>query len=83
MTLPVLEKLQTSSVYLPVMAHIRQVRQISQTEKVLNIELPGGLALDHEPGQFVEVSVLGVGEAPISVCSSPSRSQDSFEICVR
>ena len=83
MTLPVLEKLQTSSVYLPVMAHIRQVRQISQTEKVLTIELPGGLALNHEPGQFVEVSVLGVGEAPISVCSSPSRSQDSFEICVR
>jgi len=83
MTMPVLEKLQTPSVYLPVMAHIRQIRQISQTEKVLTIELPGGLALNHEPGQFVEVSVLGVGEAPISVCSSPSRSQDSFEICVR
>jgi len=83
MTLPVLEKEQSPSIYLPVMAHIRQVRQISQTEKALTIELPGGLALDHEPGQFVEVSVLGVGEAPISVCSSPSRSQDSFEICVR
>jgi sulfhydrogenase subunit gamma (sulfur reductase) len=83
MTMPVLEKLQTPSVYLPVMAHIRQIRQISQTEKVLTIELPGGLSLNHEPGQFVEVSVLGVGEAPISVCSSPSRSQESFEICVR
>lgn len=83
MTLPVLEKLQTPSIYLPVMARIRRVRQISQTEKVLTIELPDGLALNHEPGQFVEVSVLGVGEAPISVCSSPSRSQDSFEICVR
>lgn len=83
MTLPTLEKLQTSSVYMPVLAHIQQIRQISQTEKVLTIELPGGLALNHEPGQFVEVSVLGVGEAPISVCSSPSRSQKSFEICVR
>jgi sulfhydrogenase subunit gamma (sulfur reductase) len=83
MTLPVLEKLETPSIYLPVMAHIRQVRQISRTEKLFTIELPGGMALDHEPGQFVEVSVLGVGEAPISVCSSPSRSQESFELCVR
>jgi len=83
MTLPALEKLQAPSVYLPVMAHIQHVRQISQTEKVLTITLPGGLALTHDPGQFVEVSVLGVGEAPISVCSSPSRSQESFELCVR
>jgi NAD(P)H-flavin reductase len=31
----------------------------------------------------MQISVLGVGEAPISISSSPSRSKNSFEICVR
>jgi sulfite reductase subunit B len=56
---------------------------MTQLEKLLRIELPGGMSLDHRPGQFVEVSVLGVGEAPISISSSPSRSNGSFELCVR
>lgn len=30
-------------------------------------------AFQYRPGQFVEISVLGVGEAPISITSSPSR----------
>jgi sulfhydrogenase subunit gamma (sulfur reductase) len=28
---------------------------------------------DHRPGQFVELSVIGTGEAPISISSSPTR----------
>jgi len=31
-------------------------------------------SFDYKPGQFVQVSLLGVGEAPISISSSPSRS---------
>ena len=36
----------------------------------------------HQPGQFIEISVFGKGEAPISISSPPSRT-DSLEICVR
>lgn len=36
----------------------------------------------HAPGQFVEVSILGVGEAPISISSPPTRP-GIIEICVR
>ena len=50
---------------------------------MFKIELPKGVSLDHRPGQFVEVSLLGVGEAPISISSSPSRSNGAFEMCVR
>jgi sulfhydrogenase subunit gamma (sulfur reductase) len=39
-------------------------------------------AFSHAPGQFVEVSVLGVGEAPISISSPPTRP-GIIEICVR
>jgi len=83
MTTSLLETLQEPSIYLPTMATIREVRQISERDKLFKLELPGGLSLNHQPGQFVEVSILGVGEAPISITSSPSRSNGDFEICVR
>ena len=69
--------------YTPVSARIAKVRPQTALEKVFTVELPEGLSLGHRPGQFVEVSVLGVGEAPISISSSPSRSNGSFELCVR
>jgi NAD(P)H-flavin reductase len=46
------------------------------------IKLDDGSELGHKPGQFVELSVFGIGEAPISVSSSPTK-KGSFEICVR
>jgi NAD(P)H-flavin reductase len=36
----------------------------------------------HQPGQFIEVSIFGKGEAPISISSPPTRP-DTLEICVR
>lgn len=77
------ETLQNESIYLPTPAEIVGVREMSAMEKVFTIALPGGISLGHEPGQFVEVSVFGVGEAPISISSSPSRSNGTFELCVR
>lgn len=73
----------SNTIYLPEPARILQAEQMTDTEKLYTIELNGGRSLGHEPGQFVEVSVLGVGEAPISISSSPSRSNGVFELCVR
>lgn len=39
-------------------------------------------SFSHAPGQFVEVTVPGVGEAPISISSPPTRPE-VIEICVR
>jgi sulfhydrogenase subunit gamma (sulfur reductase) len=72
-----------NQVFLPVSGRIANIEQMTALEKVFTIELPEGLSLGHRPGQFVEVSVLGIGEAPISISSSPSRSNGSFELCVR
>jgi NAD(P)H-flavin reductase len=66
-----------------VRARIAEVRPLTRLEKLYRIELPDGMSLQHQPGQFVEVSVFGVGEAPISISSSPSRSNGAFELCVR
>ena len=69
--------------FMPVAARIIKVEPLTALEKVFTIQLPQGLSLDHRPGQFVEVSMLGTGEAPISISSSPSRSNGTFELCVR
>ena len=34
------------------------------------------------PGQFVEISIAGVGEFPISICSPPYE-KNFFEVCIR
>ncbi len=83
MNMPLIESLTDTSVYLPVAARIADVQPLTQLEKLFTIELPGNLSLNHAPGQFVELSVFGVGEAPFSISSSPSRSNGSFELCVR
>ena len=74
---------QEESVYLPVMAEVLKVEQMAELEKLFTLQLPYGYNLNHKPGQFVEVSLMGIGEAPISISSSPSRSNGAFELCVR
>jgi sulfhydrogenase subunit gamma (sulfur reductase) len=71
------------SVYLPVMARVLKVEQMTELEKLFTVQLPGARSLGNEPGQFVEVSLMGIGEAPISITSSPSRTNGTFELCVR
>jgi sulfite reductase subunit B len=83
MTTTLRDSLVEPSIYLPSLARIAEIRPMTKLEKLFRLELPGGMSLGHRPGQFVEVSVLGVGEAPISISSSPSRSNGSFELCVR
>lgn len=71
------------SIYLPKIAQVVDVTTETHLEKVYTIRLPGGENLGHRPGQFVMVSLPGIGEAPISVMSSPSRTGDTFKLCIR
>ena len=71
------------SVYAPTMSRLLKKEQMTDLEKLFVLELPDGQHLGNEPGQFVEVSLFGIGEAPISISSSPSRSNGTFELCVR
>jgi len=61
---------------------ILEARYMTDMEKYFKIGLSGGEILDHDPGQFVMVSIPGVGEAPISVSSSPTQ-RGHFELVVR
>lgn len=73
---------QYQELYIPQIAEIKRVKQLTKLELWFEIELPGGKDLGHDPGQFVQISLFGIGEAPISVTSSPTK-KGTFELCVR
>jgi len=70
------------SPYLPRWAEISRIEDLTESEKLFDMHLLSGEPLGHSPGQFVELSVMGIGEAPISVSSAP-RETNSFELAIR
>ena len=83
MSIQLFDTLSAESVYMPTQANILEILDLSDNERLFTIALPEGFTLNHKPGQFMQVSLFGIGEAPISISSSPSRSNGIFEICVR
>lgn len=71
--------------YRPWDARITSITPLTSTEKLYELRLVDERvreAFSHQPGQFVMVSILGVGEAPIAICSSPAK-KGFFELTVR
>ena len=70
------------SLYIPFDCEIISVSDLTPDEKLYRVRKCDGTPLGHLPGQFVQVSLLGWGEAPISVTSSPTKGE-IFELGVR
>jgi sulfhydrogenase subunit gamma (sulfur reductase) len=75
-------RIEKKDLYIPLLAEIVKVEQLTAIEKRYEIALPEHKPLGHKPGQFVEVSIFGYGEAPISISSSPTDTPN-FELTVR
>ena len=73
------------NILLPNLAKIVRTEKMTAIERFLQAELLDtkfAEEFDYSPGQFMEVSVMGVGEAPISICSIPSK-KGLIDLCVR
>ncbi len=70
------------SVYLPEFAEIISTRKLTDMEKYFELRFKDKNGFKFSPGQFVQLSIFGIGEAPISISSSPFNN-DSFGICIR
>jgi sulfhydrogenase subunit gamma (sulfur reductase) len=71
--------------YRPWPARITSIVDLTETEKLFELRLIDESvreAFQFDAGQFVELSMFGVGEAPISISSAPSK-QGFIELCVR
>ncbi len=82
MTVEMKDKPSPEPIFQPQIGRIVAAKMLTEKEKYFRIVFDHGGPLGQKPGQFVEVSIFGIGEAPISVCSSPTQG-DSFELCVR
>jgi sulfhydrogenase subunit gamma (sulfur reductase) len=72
---------EKKDIFLPQVATVAQTETMNLTEKYLRLTMDDG-QFDYVPGQFVEVSVAGIGEAPITISSSPTQG-DGFELVIR
>jgi len=71
--------------YLPDLAEIVSLRDETPDTKTFALRFRDRRrweSFDYRPGQFVEVSVFGVGEAPFCL-ASPRQGAESFDITVR
>ena len=68
------------SCVLPFPATIESVTALTPRERLFRLRPEHPLVF--RPSQFVMLTLLGVGEAPISICSDPAPS-GTFELCVR
>ena len=72
---------EKKDIYLPQLSTVEDISEMNATEKYLRLSMDDG-QFDFIPGQFVEVSVAGIGEAPITISSSPTQ-KNGFELVVR
>lgn len=71
--------------YRPWPARITSITELTEKETLFELRLIDPEVRDKfhfDAGQFIELSIFGVGEAPISISSAPSK-QGFIEICVR
>ena len=75
----------SENIYLPRMATIQSMRPETIDVTTFRVTIDGSDGtgkFEYKSGQFAEVSVLGVGEAPISISSSPTRPE-AIEFSIR
>ncbi|MBI4704956.1 MAG: FAD/NAD(P)-binding protein [Deltaproteobacteria bacterium] len=60
----------SAGLLVPRLARVKDVRRLTPDTLLFEVAADG---FAHRPGQFAALGVLGVGECPISICSSPTR----------
>jgi NAD(P)H-flavin reductase len=77
-----MSKSKNNDIYLPELATVLRNEPMTKTESYFKFKLDSGKELGHMPGQFAEICLPGIGEAPFCISSSPTRN-GGFEMAVR
>lgn len=79
------KSINTANPFLPEAARIVRLYPLTEDVKFFQVRLVDmekALSFRYKPGQFAMISVLGAGEAPFSISSTPSRP-GLLEFCIR
>lgn len=77
--------MKVGNLYIPYPVVIKAIKEEAYHTKTFSLAFQDGKRqreFRYKPGQFVELSLLGYGESPISVASSPDET-NYLELCVR
>ena len=69
----------------PVKARIEEIKEMTDIEKLITIQFHDSAdqkKFKYIPGQFIKLGVMGVGEAPISICTAQTKDP-GIELCIR
>jgi sulfhydrogenase subunit gamma (sulfur reductase) len=69
----------------PMKAKITEIETMTEIEKLITIKFHDreyAESFSYTPGQFVTLGVMGVGEAPISICTAQN-DEHELEFCIR
>jgi sulfhydrogenase subunit gamma (sulfur reductase) len=83
--LPAPQPAHIENPYQPELARITRIHRMAPDHHLFQLRFLDNAKVEswqHRPGQFVELSVIGTGEAPISIASSPTRG-GILELLVR
>ncbi|ABK14308.1 MULTISPECIES: FAD/NAD(P)-binding protein [Methanothrix] len=70
------------SEYIPLQAEIVDIDRVTHDSYLISLQiLDRDVSFTYRPGQFVMVSLFGMGECPISIASSPTRNV--LQLCIR
>ena len=75
------EEIVKNSIYLPGIAKLLKKQPMTPFDSFFEFALKDR-PLGHLPGQFVEISIPGIGECPISISSPPSEEK-TFQMVIR
>ena len=70
------------NIFLPREAKVLRVEKTTESERIFTLRLADESQLEFAPGQILEVGLLGYGEIPIGLASSPTR-KNTFDLVIR
>ena len=71
-----MKKEKIENPYLPELVKIEKITKETEDTKTIRLRY----AMEHKPGQFMQISLFGIGEAPFVICSS---EKNHIEFCIR
>jgi len=72
-----------SNPYIPKLARIKEVVEESLNIRTFTVSLQEEAPFDSEPGQFIEFSLFGYGEFPVSIAGVVDAGRGIFQVTIR